>query len=624
VDGAGRTAARERWQRRGRSALPAVLLAAAAAAAAYLLYSCYCAFTNLRFTATDYGKYLNMIWNCGHGRPFRAFVDHSYLETHLSFSLALLGPFFRVWDHPFLLSALQWMGLAGGAAISGATLRRAGVAPAVTAAFVFFYVANPFTQRIALSEFHGVAMYLLLVPWLVRQLVFARRSVAWPLIPILLLREDAGFVVVPVLLYVAIRERWRAGYAWAAASLVYAVVACTALMPWIGGVGLVARRPHVSIRAVFREAVDQPLSARLVPLLWLLAPALPAARRGWRPLLAVPSVAILMTSLSPLEPQAHLAFHYAAPAMAFLAAGLALALARPAPGRRPAGLPTALAIAAITLVAHLRLGFLPGGPAHTEHYRRLGLDGPRILRAARAIPTGDLVACNDRFIPFVANRPDVIPLRHWADHPLDTQTILTTFSEAAGLAERGSADLPDPVALLRSGAFGVRYVDGRQLVLRRGDPTGGNAEVLARLDRIPRTLVMAAMKREAGGEIWGAGCYVARHWPGDRTARPRVAYGRSIPLPPGRYRAHFRFRAGAPPAGAAADDLGTLALAAGGGEPLARAAIDPAAAGGGYVVQSLDIALSGRARVEPVVTGGAAPLWLDEVYFESRPPDDAP
>jgi hypothetical protein len=54
-----------------------------------------------KFQLVDYGLYVNLIWNTAHGRPFRLLVDESYLTRHLSFTLALLAPFFWIWDHPF-------------------------------------------------------------------------------------------------------------------------------------------------------------------------------------------------------------------------------------------------------------------------------------------------------------------------------------------------------------------------------------------------------------------------------------------------------------------------------------------------------------------------------------------
>ena len=99
---------------RGRAlhrALTAAAAALCAAAAAALLYSAYCAFSWGKFPLYDYVIYTNMLWNSGHGRLFRMLVDQSYLRVHLSFTLALIGPLFRIWDHPFLPALVQWLAL---------------------------------------------------------------------------------------------------------------------------------------------------------------------------------------------------------------------------------------------------------------------------------------------------------------------------------------------------------------------------------------------------------------------------------------------------------------------------------------------------------------------------------
>ena len=64
-----------------------------------LIYGAWCAFTWGKFTLFDYGVYTNMIWNSAHGAPFKVLIDRSYLGTHLSFSLAILGVFFWIFDH---------------------------------------------------------------------------------------------------------------------------------------------------------------------------------------------------------------------------------------------------------------------------------------------------------------------------------------------------------------------------------------------------------------------------------------------------------------------------------------------------------------------------------------------
>lgn len=130
-------------------------------ALAYLA-TAFFAFTSFKFTLTDYGRYVNTIWNCAHGHPFRLLTEYSYLNTHLSFTLALLAPAFLLWDHPFSLWVAQWLLTLIGLIIMWRAAVRHRIPGEITAAFLFFYIANPFTQCVLLSEFHGVNLYLLL------------------------------------------------------------------------------------------------------------------------------------------------------------------------------------------------------------------------------------------------------------------------------------------------------------------------------------------------------------------------------------------------------------------------------------------------------------------------------
>jgi len=149
----------ETWLTRGLMGLAGLL-------ALGLLWSGFCAFTWRKFGLFDYGVYTNMIWNSGHGQLFRCLLDRTYLATHLSFSLALLGPLFYLWDHPFMLWVAQWLMLISGALILLRGALRAHVPAFLAWAIVLFLFGYHLNQQVLLSEFHGVSAYLLLVPWL--------------------------------------------------------------------------------------------------------------------------------------------------------------------------------------------------------------------------------------------------------------------------------------------------------------------------------------------------------------------------------------------------------------------------------------------------------------------------
>jgi len=138
-------------------ALLIMLVAAYSFVALSLLFSSFCAFTNYRFALCDpdYVNYVNMLWNSAHGRPFVC-PWGSYLSAHLSFSLLLLAPFFRIWDHPFLLSFLQWLLIVGGSLFVGLSAWRHRLPRHFTLILMLFFVGYHFTQTVQLDEFHGV------------------------------------------------------------------------------------------------------------------------------------------------------------------------------------------------------------------------------------------------------------------------------------------------------------------------------------------------------------------------------------------------------------------------------------------------------------------------------------
>ncbi|HPY62287.1 MAG TPA: DUF2079 domain-containing protein, partial [Kiritimatiellia bacterium] len=258
----------ETWLTRG-------LMVVAGLLALGLLWSGFCAFTWRKFGLFDYGVYTNMIWNSGHGQLFRCLLDRTYLATHLSFSLALLGPLFYLWDHPFLLWVAQWLMLISGALILLRGALRAHVPAFLAWAIVLFLFGYHLNQQVLLSEFHGVSAYLLLVPWLYYCLRFQRRWVWLPWLLTLGLREDAGFIILPLLLYCAVRERWWPGYVYAALSVVYCLVAIQWLFPLLAGMSLQVRRAgHVNnpLGNLLNPATGL---LRLRALLWVALPALP-------------------------------------------------------------------------------------------------------------------------------------------------------------------------------------------------------------------------------------------------------------------------------------------------------------------------------------------------------------
>lgn len=450
-----------------------------AVVAGLILHGAYAAFTWKKFQMSDYGLYTNMIWNCGHGRMFRFLVDGSYMQTHLSFTLALLGPLFWVWDHPFLLSAAQWLLAVGGLLVLARTAARLGLSAALPAALALALVCSPLFQSILLCEFHGVALLLFLVPWLHYELQFRKRWVWLPLVLILGLREDAFLAVLPLLAYFAVRDRWRWGWILAGASLAYGLLALQVLFPWLAGQTLIERRPFHLSSILDNLANPDSLKLRGWALLWVALPVLPVIRWS-RPAWIFASVALAVAILSPFPAQHALRYQYSAAILACLSAGLVEAAARLQTRSPRVQMAVAAGWLAVGAVSYFAGGYLPGGARADRVYRVQHLEGPRAVAAARQIPRAGVLMTESSLAGFCANRYDLLTWERWvpARHVFDL-----CFLRLPDLVGRHGGEYR---SFLESGEFGTTYFDGTFIVLERGRPPDRNAEVLRALEAARR------------------------------------------------------------------------------------------------------------------------------------------
>ena len=461
-------------------AVAAAALVLAALAAGLTLHGSYSAFTWGKFRFIDYGRYVNTIWNCGHGRLFTVLVDRTYLSTHMSFTLALLGPFFRLWNHPFLLAVLQWLFLVAGAAILWQTAAAHRLRRDFSAALVLFFVANPFTQAVMLCEFHGVSLYLLLMPWLHACLDRMKGRTWLPFLLLLGVREEAGILVVPVLLYFAVRDGWRAGWVLAAAALVYGVFAIEVLFPVLGGVRFEeARAAHVFVPAHYLGLLRlDELTRRLVPLLPCVLVAAPFFRGGgWRPLACFP-LAAAAVSATAAEPNMFLLhYHYPAAIIVLLTLGILEAAIRSSDGRGAGRLDSmrhALWLLAATLVWHRLTGFLPYGGRYDRIYGVAHPQGEELLEVAQEIPRSGVLLIPSELAGFCANRADLLTWE-WFDETRHRPDLVFLRLKDAGRYR------PRYHAMLESGEFGVRTIDRGYAILERGGSGERNAEVIRQL-----------------------------------------------------------------------------------------------------------------------------------------------
>ncbi|HQK43658.1 MAG TPA: DUF2079 domain-containing protein [Kiritimatiellia bacterium] len=603
----------ETWLTRG-------LMVVAGLLALGLLWSGFCAFTWRKFGLFDYGVYTNMIWNSGHGQLFRCLLDRTYLATHLSFSLALLGPLFYLWDHPFLLWVAQWLMLISGALILLRGALRAHVPAFLAWAIVLFLFGYHLNQQVLLSEFHGVSAYLLLVPWLYYCLRFQRRWVWLPWLLTLGLREDAGFIILPLLLYCAVRERWWPGYVYAALSVVYCLVAIQWLFPLLAGMSLQVRRAgHVNnpLGNLLNPATGL---LRLRALLWVVLPVLPFVwRRSWLPLLVLPAVPLLIAMGSGTSNHYTYSLHYPAATMACLAVAMVeAARLRPslaAPTSRRGALWVASALLLITAFSFRTQGYIPGSRPRvdaTKTYSQIHESGLLGLRAARHIPTDGILRCAPHLAGFCANRRDLLD---WAADPATTPPADFIFSEMKYLHNHRIGYHDE----LTSGDYGLVYFDGDYVLLQRGAPTNWNELLETAYECAPYGTRFPRIRLpKRFGRANQALTIPSLHWRGGKAeATGMLGAAPHITLSPGEYEAVFLFAA----RGRMGDDFwGELEVCrADNAQRLAAARIEPITTGRHELrTQRVEFSLNETTQVQAVVQCREAELWLVRTLFIPR------
>ena len=563
---------------------------------------------------SDYGVYTNTVWNLGRGNGFKFLVDHSYLKTHLSFSLLLLGPLFALWNNPMLLIVVQWLFLVAGGLILWRIAVRLDLPAQVTWSILLFFSAYPFTQGVMLSEFHGVSSYLLLMPWLVYCLSFRRSWVFVPFLIILGVREDAAFLLPLVFVYYAVRHKWKGGYVYALAAVAYGVLAITVLYPAINHADLFAVRMGEEpafglLRSLTREGRVVRLAASIVFLMPVIA-CLVYSPKGWKPLFIFPAAAYLIAMCSGIPRQYVLSFHYPAALVALTAPAMLLTChaARPGAGRRRATILGILLIT-ITVGAHITRGLLPFGGNTSRVYKSVEPTGLTAFRAAQSVPRGGTLVCNRKLAVFCANREHLATWQYWKpdQHPADIFLVL--------LQEFDDPDKPQLISSLRDGSFGVDSVFFPYVVMTRGAITDRNAEILEMLGK--KMLSLAVMATNGGQNRYVADVGMVRYWDGNGSWAPvMLAHGSSVTLAPGAYTAEFRYKI-SEPLEPIVNHLGWISIHRHRQvEPLSRAQISRHADNeDSFGIKALPFELTTPTRVEPRITGGDAQLWLLSVSF---------
>jgi hypothetical protein len=351
----------------------------------------------------------------------------------------------------------------------------------LTAAVMLLFLGGWFTQSTLLCEFHGVSLYYVLIPWLFYCLA-RHKNLTWlPLLLLLGLREDAALPALPMLLYFAVKDRWRAGYYYAAVTALYGALAMGVLFPLINHQTLGERREKlISAHRILNSFGNaQALQRRAVALFWLFLPALPLLwRRGWVPILALPSLQLIVLLVSPNKHHHGLGRHYSAAVLTLLVLGLMEAWRRtrrapPQPRRVPEGLALALFLMAVTLAGYLMMGALPGGDRSDKVFEHSSDLGHRALDIVPHIPKTGVLITDKRLSEFVANRADLLTFDTLRGPASRVDLI---FAHLTQDRLYGSETLP---SVLASGDFGVIHLDRDYILLKRGADTNRNGAAQA-------------------------------------------------------------------------------------------------------------------------------------------------
>lgn len=450
----------------------AAVLLFAGAISGLLLRACHCDFVSLRYSLGDFNIYANFLWNSAHGEFFKYYVDKSYLQTHLSFTLLLLAPIFRLWDNPFALIIAQWAFPLLGGAIVFASATRHGISLPLRAVLTALLVAYPFAQTPVLGDFHGVALYFLLVPWLYHCLRFNRKWLWLPWLLTLGLREDAALLILPMLLYL---DHSRNGRLLALLTALYALLAMFVFFPALSGIDLAQRRSgELSLAHLLASWTPAAIGTRTMSLFWLLLPALPLLRRRWRPVLMFPAAGLAFLLLSAQHKMYGFEVHYPAYVFPLFVAGLLEAVAGEARYRAAAGAAASFRLAGwifgAVVVAHFAAWRFP--VESKANARRLNLSPnpatSSALAAARTIPRTGLLVVATRLSALVVNRADVALLEGKYRRPPDT-------ADAVFLMRANTVGEELLSRLTAAGVFSIRFADERYAVLVRAPATAQGA-----------------------------------------------------------------------------------------------------------------------------------------------------
>jgi uncharacterized membrane protein len=380
----------------------------------------------------DVGIFDQGIWLLSRFKdPFVTIMGLNLFGDHASYILLLFVPLYWIWPHVQLLFLGQTLALAVAAIpvylIARRILHNSWLALLPALALLL----NPALGWLNLENFHPDSFEVPLVLFALYFMTVRRWRPFMVMAALLLLvKEDAALLVVPLGIYIAFKHNRRVGFIMADVGVVWFVLTVFFLGPLISGDSAGSldafRIPFDGWKGLISTALTQPwevlgymvASQKIKYVIQLLAPLL------FLPLFTVETLVVLPTILfnllSTFAYQTNIRYHYSSLIIPVFAwAGLAYL-------RRVNDIGARRALVVMILFATVFSAYLWGpGDWSREPTTRYDLSSPdiqAIAEAVRLIPGDAVVACRSRISTHLAHRMQIydFPTPFYADYYGDT------------------------------------------------------------------------------------------------------------------------------------------------------------------------------------------------------------
>lgn len=456
-----------------------------------------------RTSCFDLGYFDTFFWNTIHGRPFYCPITHardgSYLSIHAEFAVYLLAPFYALAPRAATLLVMQSVMLGLSALPLYLFGRRRLSSDWIAAIVAIAFLLYPALHAPNFADFHFLTISAFFVLWAAYFLISERWVWFWLSVACTLLcREDLPFggIGVGAALFLSGWRR-RTGLALALISATYFVVVKLVIMPRFGEPSFVYIYEKLipagesGFSAVAKTLVVNPLFALATILLpqkipFLLHVFVPLAflplRRARFWFLLFPGFFVTMLSTG-YTPVIEIRYQYVTHFTPYVFVGTVLMLEELA---RTAGetirRAAVTAMAAGTLLATHQFGALQQGNffSGAGKIRFKITDQEReavqnLREIAKSIPADGSVAATEHDGPHLSGREHMFTLKYDAQ---GADYLVYSYDDLwLGKAREIVADA------LRRGTHGFHAESPGYVALRRGAPTGRNAELLQKVGR---------------------------------------------------------------------------------------------------------------------------------------------